>query len=71
MDQQICKNLRTKKSYIPAYKDQDFMTREHPHAQYFCLKTLHVIGKDDDIVSPRACIEGRACFAPLLVPVLS
>ena len=71
MDKPICKNLRTKKSYIPAYDSQDYMEREHPHAQYFCLKTLHVIGKDDDIVSPRACIAGRACFAPLLRPVVS
>ena len=69
MTQPICKNLRTKKSYIPAYQDQDYLRREHAHAQYFCLKTLHVIGKDDDIVSPRACLEGRACFSPLLVPL--
>ncbi|MCC7264676.1 MAG: hypothetical protein IT369_19345 [Candidatus Latescibacteria bacterium] len=69
MTQPICKNLRTKKSYIPAYQDQDYLTREHPHAQYFCLKTLHVIGKDDDIVSPGACGEGRGCFTPLLMPV--
>lgn len=69
MTQTVCKNLRTKKSYIPAYQDQDYLTREHPHAQYFCLKTLHVIGMDDDIVSPGACCAGRRCFAPLLVPV--
>jgi len=71
MDQQICKNLRTKKSYIPACWGQDFMEREHPHAQYFCLRTLHVIGKDDDMVSPKACTEARACFEPLLKPVVA
>jgi hypothetical protein len=69
MAQPICKNLRTKKSYIPGYQGQDFLTRQHPCAQYFCLKTLHVIGKDDDLVSPKACVAGRSCFSPLLSPL--
>jgi hypothetical protein len=64
-----CRDLRTKKSYIPDFQDQDFLEREHPHAQYFCLKTLHAVGPDDDMVSPLACTAERPCFAPLLRPV--
>jgi hypothetical protein len=64
----ICKNLRTKKSYIPVLQDQDFLTREHPHAQYFCLKTLYPVGPDDDMVCPSACGAERTCFDGVLQP---
>ena len=65
MTRLICRHLRTKKSAVPALQDPGFMAREHQYSQYFCLKTLHVIGLDDDVVCPGACTEERQCFEPL------
>lgn len=62
-----CRNLRTKKNYIPAYDHED---RGHkPDLDcYFCLRTLHAIGADDDAVGPQICGPERSCFEALLAP---
>lgn len=65
-DLPVCKNMRTKASYVPDMDNQHFMEVHHPYSQYFCLRTLHVIGPDDDIVCPEECTPARACFEPFL-----
>ncbi len=64
-DLPICKNMRTKASYVPDMQDPHYMEVYDPYSQYFCLKTLHVIGPDDDIVCPEECTASRNCFEPL------
>ncbi len=64
-DLPICKNMRTKASYVPDMKNAHYMEVHYPYSQYFCLKTLHAIGPDDDIVCPEECTPSRICFVPL------
>ena len=66
-----CLNLRTKMDYVtleagrssglPADGDED-ETRGGTAHNHYCLRTMTVIGPDDDIVSPRPCAPGRACY---------
>jgi hypothetical protein len=62
----VCQNLRTKASYIPDLRDEFYMEMHHPYSQYFCLKTLHAVGPDDDVVCPEDCGTHRRCFESLL-----
>jgi len=64
-DEPVCRNLRTKASYVPDLQNAHFMEVHHPYAQYHCLKTLHPVGPDDDIVCPEECTAKRICFEPL------
>ena len=64
-DQAICKYMRTKASYVPDLQDPVYLEREDPYHQYFCLKTLHNIGPDDDVVCPEECTRKRICFEPM------
>lgn len=61
-----CRNLRTKKNYTPAY-DREERGHQPDLDCYFCLRTLHAIGADDDAVGPRHCGPERTCFEALLV----
>jgi hypothetical protein len=65
-DQPICKHLRTKANYIPDMRNEHYMKVFHPYMQYYCLKTLHNVGPDDDVVCPADCLPGRVCFQPML-----
>ena len=65
-DLPVCKNLRTKASYIPDFQDPVYMEREEPYHQYFCLKTLHNVGPDDGVVCAEDCGRHRICFEPLV-----
>lgn len=67
-DQPICQHLRTKGSYIPDLRNEHYMEIHHPYNQYYCLKTLHAVGPDDDVVCPADCTMARSCFAPMLIP---
>jgi len=58
----ICEHLRTKKNYVPALQDRDFLEEQDPYLQYFCVKTLPVVGPDDGMVCPGACTAARRCF---------
>ena len=60
-----CRNLRTKKNYVPAYDGAQRGSKPDLD-HYFCLRTLHAIGADDSSVGPRVCSAGRSCFEALL-----
>lgn len=66
----ICKNLRTKASYVPDLRNEHYMKVYHPYSPYFCLRTLRAIGPDDDTVCAVDCTPDRICFEPLLVDPL-
>lgn len=67
-EQPVCKNLRTKASYVPDLRDEFYMENHHPYSQYHCVKTLRAIGPDDDIVCPEECTAKRSCYVPMLKP---
>ena len=64
-----CRNLRTKKSYVPAFDDQDLYADEQMNAQFFCLRTLLQVGLDDRRVCPEGCVAGRSCYEGLATVV--
>ena len=64
-EEPLCKYIRTKASYVPDLQDPLFLEQEDPYHQYYCLKTLHNIGPDDDIVCPEECTSKRDCYAPM------
>lgn len=61
----VCKNLRTKVSYVPADRSPDYLRESSPTAQYWCLRTMQSLGPDDRVVCPEECQTGRKCFVPL------
>ncbi|MBT6149384.1 MAG: hypothetical protein HOH74_28355 [Gemmatimonadetes bacterium] len=60
-----CHHLRTKKSYIPAFDDEDIYSDEQMNAQFFCLRTLLQTGADDGPVGADSCGAGRSCYQGL------
>jgi len=59
----LCKNLRTKKMYIPALAHEvaGEDTEDHsPHC--WCTCTLTEVGPDDQPVGVQVCKEKRSCF---------
>jgi len=63
----ICRDLRTKASYVPDMKNEHYMEVYYPYDQFYCLKTLHNIGPDDKPVCPEDCTPERSCFEVLPV----
>ncbi len=64
----ICQYLRAKASYVPDLQNEHYMEVHYPYDQFFCLKTLHHVGPDDDMVCPEECLPRRRCYEPLKMP---
>ncbi|MFQ6041687.1 MAG: hypothetical protein ACE5PV_12590 [Candidatus Poribacteria bacterium] len=62
----ICQNLRTKASYVPGVRTENYLIESDPMTQYWCVKTMKVIGPDDKFVVPEDCMPERKCFKSLL-----
>ena len=62
----ICRNLRTKASYVPGIRTENYLVESDHKAQYWCVKTMKVIGPDDKFVVPEDCKPERKCFKSLL-----
>jgi len=62
----ICRNLRTKASYVPSIRTENYLAESDAMAQYWCVKTMKVIGPDDRFVVPEDCKTERKCFKSLL-----
>ena len=58
---QYCRNLRTKKMYIPAYSLHGDPREETDTAQYGCLRTQTGIGPEGTLVRSSECRPGRPC----------
>lgn len=60
-----CLHLRNKMDYVSldsqANGDENGASSSGAPPCY-CLRTLTVIGPDDDIVSPTECAPGRTCY---------
>jgi hypothetical protein len=59
---ELCTHLRTKKMYYQVYDDGTGTAGTGANANYWCSKTMGVIGPDDGFVGKRECIRGRDCF---------
>jgi hypothetical protein len=62
----ICQNLRTKASSVPSIRVENYLSESDPMTQYWCVKTMKVIGDDDKLVAPEDCKPERRCFKSLL-----
>jgi hypothetical protein len=61
----LCKNLRTKKMFIPALANEAFAgeTPDEPHSAHcWCNCTLTETGPDDGPVGTERCTPERSCF---------
>jgi hypothetical protein len=70
-DAEPCRLLKTKMDYVtrdverpsgrPVEWDED-LTRGGTAHKLYCRHTFTVLGPDDDIVGPKVCVPGRACY---------
>jgi len=61
----VCKNIRTKKMFIPALAEETFspQNEETGHSCHcWCNCTLTETGPDDRPVGIRVCTPSRSCF---------
>lgn len=58
----LCRFIRTKTAYGNAIGYQGWQLGSST-AAYWCLQTMGASGPDDQLVEPRHCCAGRACFA--------
>lgn len=65
-EEPVCKNLRTRGSYIPDMRNAHYMEVFEPYVPHYCIKTLHVVGPDDSPVCLEECDKSRLCYEPLL-----
>lgn len=65
MNPNFCKNLRTKKMYIPAQANEVFSAQGEELARIghcWCNRTMSEVGPDDRPVGGQACNRSRSCF---------
>lgn len=59
-----CQYLRTKRYYISDAPPATYLAEETAATGYWCLRTMGVVGPDDNFVSPTDCKDHRACYRP-------
>jgi len=60
----LCRHLRSKRYYYGTV-DQALESAElSTTAQYWCLRTMRVVGPDQGAVSVASCRGGRSCCDP-------
>lgn len=59
----MCVHLRTKRYYYGSADDVLEVADLSTTAQFWCLRTMRVVGPDEGFVSPATCRAGRACCA--------
>jgi hypothetical protein len=60
----LCRDLRTKRYYYAPVGEPGAAFDTSSTAQYWCLRTMRVVGPDEAAVSPEACRRGRSCCRP-------
>ena len=60
---EVCRYIRTKTAYGNAIGYEGWQFGNSSTAAYWCLQTMGASGPDDQLVEPRKCLAGRACFA--------
>ena len=64
----LCTHLRTKRYYYGSSDDVLEVAELSTTAQFWCLRTMRMVGPDEGYVSPAACRVGRACCEALTEP---
>ncbi len=58
-----CKYIRTKSAYIPNIEDPEgWRKNDSSTRQYWCVKTMGVVGPDNKLTEPEECQPDRKCF---------
>ncbi|HZS47840.1 MAG TPA: hypothetical protein VFC63_22410 [Blastocatellia bacterium] len=57
-----CSHLRTKMFYISGGRTLEETTESGPTSQYWCLKTMMVVGPEGKLATPENCVSGCGCY---------
>ncbi|HYS78045.1 MAG TPA: hypothetical protein VEO94_04350 [Candidatus Dormibacteraeota bacterium] len=57
----LCIHLRTKRYYYGSIDEVLEVAELSTTAQFWCLRTMRVVGPDEEFVSPGTCRAGRTC----------
>jgi hypothetical protein len=57
----LCRHLRTKRYYYGSTAEVLEVAELSTTAQFWCLRTMRVVGPDEGSVSAAACRPGRVC----------
>jgi hypothetical protein len=60
----LCRHLRTKRYYYGSTDEVLEVADLSTTAQFWCLRTMRVVGPDEGSVSPATCRAGRGCCEP-------
>ena len=60
----MCRHLRTKRYYYGSTGEVIEVAELSTTAQFWCLRTMRVVGPDEGYVSPATCRAGRVCCDP-------
>jgi hypothetical protein len=60
----LCRHLRTKRYYYGSAEEVLETADLSTTAQFWCLRTMRVVGPDQGSVSAQACRAGRSCCEP-------
>ena len=60
----LCVHLRTKRYYYGSIEEVLEVADLSTPAQFWCLRTMRVVGPDEEFVSPGTCRAGRTCCHP-------
>lgn len=58
----LCRHLRSKKYYYGPPEETLEAGDLSTTAQFWCLRTMRVVGPDQRPVAARVCRPGRSCF---------
>jgi len=59
-----CRHLRTKRYYYGATGESPEAGEASTTAQFWCLRTMRVVGPDQALVTVDSCRAGRGCCEP-------
>ncbi|HEU4401213.1 MAG TPA: hypothetical protein VFT43_03840 [Candidatus Polarisedimenticolia bacterium] len=60
----LCRHLRTKRYYYGTTEETLETAELSTTAQFWCLRTMRVIGPDEGLVSASTCHADRRCCEP-------
>lgn len=60
-----CRHLRTKRYYYGTTEEVMEASELSTTAQFWCLRTMRVVGPDQGPVTPQTCRSGRGCCDPV------
>ncbi|HEV8699823.1 MAG TPA: hypothetical protein VGV60_00965 [Candidatus Polarisedimenticolia bacterium] len=60
----LCRHLRTKRYYYGSTDEVLEVAELSTTAQFWCLRTMRVVGPDEGYVTVVSCRAGRSCCEP-------